>query len=57
MALAAVLWPFVGAAIDLVPTSDLDRIRECDSDNRGWVFSERVAVGDVVGATEPVAAT
>jgi len=57
VALDAVVWPFVGAAIDLFTTSDLDRVRECDSNDRGWVFSTRVAVGDIVGATGLVAAT
>lgn len=36
VALDAVLWPFVRAAIDLVTTGD--RVRECDSDDRGWIF-------------------
>lgn len=43
--LDSVLWPIVESATDLITSSDLARVKECDGERCGWLFLDTSKAG------------
>lgn len=44
-ALAETLWPVARSALDLLTSTDIRRVRECDGELCGWLFLDRSKAG------------